>query len=178
MVEGLIWKKPQRTLCNHIHFTLNTEKTLITVLETADIICSRDSKTCNEITCSTYYQFHWTISLENFFGKILWARRWSPSWEETRGRMEEERGFFQFHTSHNKTTFLGQMELGRGSSYPCAFIYFTLNKKPKICSMFLKQLILYVQEFRKMAKKKPYLYHSFVLSNFNNVSGQFLWAKR
>ena len=52
MVEGLIWKKPQRTLCNHIHFTLNKEKTLINVLKTAFIICSRDSKTCNEITCS------------------------------------------------------------------------------------------------------------------------------
>ena len=47
------------------------KKPLITVLKTADIICSRDSKTCNEITCSiTNFTglFLWKISLESFSG--------------------------------------------------------------------------------------------------------------
>ena len=55
----------------HIHFTLNTGKTLINVLETADIKCSRDLKICHKITCSiTNFPglFLWKNSLKKFSG--------------------------------------------------------------------------------------------------------------
>ena len=124
MVEGLIWKEPRGTLCNRIHFTLNTEKTLTNVLETADIKCSRDSKTCNEITYSiTNFTglFLWKISLENFSGPdggVQVEKKQGGGWKKRETSINVSATSVSLR--HSSTNWIRMSEMVQSSPAHCA----------------------------------------------------------